>query len=185
MRSLFSGRIETPLETPTPIARTAIGVRRCSTALQRSAFRVSGRSALFRAQIFGWKNFAPIPHAMSTAQTSLVFWPRRFFNVAAASLMRSRRKEVRVYIHGFNTDFRSGLERAAQLAVDLEIDGARSLQLALPWRPAGLRRRWEHPYPAHHRGPFTVPAGCGSERRGRARAGRCPFHGQPSPAGGA
>jgi esterase/lipase superfamily enzyme len=37
---------------------------------------------------------------------------------------QSERRELLVFIHGYNTDFRSAAERAAQLAVDLEIDGA-------------------------------------------------------------
>lgn len=37
---------------------------------------------------------------------------------------QSERREVLVYIHGFNTTFRQAAERAAQLSVDLELDGA-------------------------------------------------------------
>ena len=40
---------------------------------------------------------------------------------------QSDRRELLVFIHGYNTDFRSAAERAAQLAVDLEIDGAPAL----------------------------------------------------------
>ncbi|MEQ8435372.1 MAG: alpha/beta hydrolase [Oceanicaulis sp.] len=40
---------------------------------------------------------------------------------------QSERRELLVFIHGYNTDFRSAAERAAQLAVDLEIDGAPAL----------------------------------------------------------
>ncbi|MGP1275459.1 MAG: alpha/beta hydrolase, partial [Caulobacterales bacterium] len=39
----------------------------------------------------------------------------------------SERRELLVFIHGFNSDFRGAAERAAQLAVDLEIDGVPAL----------------------------------------------------------
>lgn len=38
-------------------------------------------------------------------------------------IARSGRKEVFVYVHGYNNDFPTAVERTAQLAVDLEIDG--------------------------------------------------------------
>ncbi|MEZ5998598.1 MAG: alpha/beta hydrolase [Hyphomonas sp.] len=39
-------------------------------------------------------------------------------------LAKSKRREIFVLIHGYNTKFSDGIERTAQLAVDLEIDGA-------------------------------------------------------------
>lgn len=47
-----------------------------------------------------------------------------FFDEVRARVDGSGRKEVFVFIHGFNTDFQGGAERAAQLAADLSIDGA-------------------------------------------------------------
>tara|TARA_R110002020_G_scaffold83397_1_gene206684 strand:- start:95865 stop:97652 length:1788 start_codon:yes stop_codon:yes gene_type:complete len=40
------------------------------------------------------------------------------------SLARSQRREIFIFIHGYNNDFPTAVERTAQLAVDLEIDGA-------------------------------------------------------------
>ncbi len=39
-------------------------------------------------------------------------------------LAKSRHREIFVLIHGYNTAFDAGIERTAQLAVDLEVDGA-------------------------------------------------------------
>jgi hypothetical protein len=39
-------------------------------------------------------------------------------------LAKSKRREIFVFIHGYNTKFDAGIERAAQLSVDLEIDGS-------------------------------------------------------------
>ncbi len=47
-----------------------------------------------------------------------------FFGEVRGRVASSGRKEVFVFIHGFNTDFQGGAERAAQLAADLSIDGA-------------------------------------------------------------
>lgn len=47
-----------------------------------------------------------------------------FFGDVRNRVAASGRKEVFVFIHGFNTDFQAGTERAAQLAADLAIDGA-------------------------------------------------------------
>lgn len=47
-----------------------------------------------------------------------------FFGEVRTRVAGSGRKEVFVFIHGFNTDFQAGAERAAQLAADLSIDGA-------------------------------------------------------------
>ncbi len=43
---------------------------------------------------------------------------------ARAQINRSQRREALVFIHGYNSDFRKSVFRAAQLAVDLDIDGA-------------------------------------------------------------
>lgn len=49
-------------------------------------------------------------------------------------LARTRRGEVFVYVHGYNNDFATAVERTAQLGVDLEIDGASVLY---SWPSAG------------------------------------------------
>ena len=43
---------------------------------------------------------------------------------ARAQIGKSQRREALVFIHGYNSDFESSVFRAAQLAVDLDIDGA-------------------------------------------------------------
>lgn len=48
----------------------------------------------------------------------------RFFSTVSGRVAASRKKEVLVFIHGYNTSFQGGVERAAQLAVDLGLDGA-------------------------------------------------------------
>ncbi|MEH6693438.1 MAG: alpha/beta hydrolase [Hyphomonas sp.] len=50
------------------------------------------------------------------------------------SLARSQRREIFIFIHGYNNDFPTAVERTAQLAVDLEIDGAPVLY---SWPSAG------------------------------------------------
>jgi esterase/lipase superfamily enzyme len=47
-----------------------------------------------------------------------------FFDAVKTRVDSTSRKEVFVFIHGFNTSFQGGAERAAQLAADLSIDGA-------------------------------------------------------------
>lgn len=47
-----------------------------------------------------------------------------FFGEVSGRVGRSGRKEVFVFVHGFNTSFEAGTERTAQLAADLSIDGA-------------------------------------------------------------
>ena len=47
-----------------------------------------------------------------------------FVREVKLELAKSQRREIFVLIHGYNTKFDSGIERTAQLAVDLEIDGA-------------------------------------------------------------
>lgn len=49
---------------------------------------------------------------------------KEFTHLIRMEMDQSTRRELLVFIHGYNTDFRSAAERAAQLAVDLEIDGA-------------------------------------------------------------
>lgn len=44
-----------------------------------------------------------------------------------SALKRSGRSEVLLFVHGFNVSFRAAVERSAQLAVDLDIDGATAL----------------------------------------------------------
>ena len=48
----------------------------------------------------------------------------RFFEEVGQRVAGSKRKEVFVFIHGFNVSFEGGAQRAAQLAADLSIDGA-------------------------------------------------------------
>ncbi len=43
---------------------------------------------------------------------------------ARAQIARSERREALVFIHGYNSDFENSAFRAAQLAVDLNVDGA-------------------------------------------------------------
>lgn len=43
---------------------------------------------------------------------------------ARAQIDKSQRREAFVFIHGYNSDFETSVFRAAQLAVDLDIDGA-------------------------------------------------------------
>jgi esterase/lipase superfamily enzyme len=43
---------------------------------------------------------------------------------ARAQMEKSKLREALVFIHGYNSDFQSSVFRAAQLAVDLDIDGA-------------------------------------------------------------
>jgi len=47
-----------------------------------------------------------------------------FFDEVHQRVAGSGRKEVFVFIHGFNNSFQAGAERAAQLAADLSLDGA-------------------------------------------------------------
>ena len=47
-----------------------------------------------------------------------------FVREVKLELARSERREIFVLIHGYNTKFDAGIERAAQLSVDLEVDGA-------------------------------------------------------------
>jgi esterase/lipase superfamily enzyme len=49
-------------------------------------------------------------------------------------LAKSQRREIFVFIHGYNTKFDAGIERTAQLSVDLEIDGATAFY---SWPSAG------------------------------------------------
>ncbi len=48
----------------------------------------------------------------------------QFLSGVSARVAASRRKEVFVFIHGFNTSFQGAAERTAQLADDLSVDGA-------------------------------------------------------------
>jgi esterase/lipase superfamily enzyme len=48
----------------------------------------------------------------------------QFMAAVSQTVAASHRKEVFVFIHGFNTSFQDGAERTAQLADDLAIDGA-------------------------------------------------------------
>jgi esterase/lipase superfamily enzyme len=47
-----------------------------------------------------------------------------FVTSARTQIERSKRREALVFIHGYNSDFERSAHRAAQLAVDLNIDGA-------------------------------------------------------------
>ncbi|MEZ5955399.1 MAG: alpha/beta hydrolase [Hyphomonas sp.] len=47
-----------------------------------------------------------------------------FVNEVKLELAKSKRREIFVFIHGYNTKFSDGIERTAQLSTDLEIDGA-------------------------------------------------------------
>ncbi|KCZ91879.1 alpha/beta hydrolase [Hyphomonas johnsonii] len=57
-----------------------------------------------------------------------------FVNNVRLQLVQSDRREVFIFIHGYNNDFPTAVERTAQLAVDLEIDGAPVLY---SWPSAG------------------------------------------------
>ena len=50
-----------------------------------------------------------------------------FTDALGQAMDGSERRELFLFIHGYNTDFRGAAERAAQLAVDLEIDGVPAL----------------------------------------------------------
>ncbi|MFN3834885.1 MAG: alpha/beta hydrolase [Glycocaulis sp.] len=50
-----------------------------------------------------------------------------FTDALGQAMDSSERRELLLFIHGYNSDFRGAAERAAQLAVDLEIDGVPSL----------------------------------------------------------
>jgi esterase/lipase superfamily enzyme len=47
-----------------------------------------------------------------------------FFSTVTGVVSRSRRKEIFVFIHGYNTSFEAAALRTAQLAVDMNLDGA-------------------------------------------------------------
>lgn len=47
-----------------------------------------------------------------------------FFRAVTDVVSRSRRKEVFVFVHGYNTSFEDAAVRTAQLAVDMNLDGA-------------------------------------------------------------
>jgi len=65
----------------------------------------------------------PSRHVVLTS-TTLVRDRGAFVGSLANQIGRSERKEAFVFIHGFNTSFSGAAARAAQLAIDLEIDGA-------------------------------------------------------------
>lgn len=50
-----------------------------------------------------------------------------FTSALGEAMDGSTRRELLLFIHGYNSDFRGAAERAAQLAVDLEIDGVPAL----------------------------------------------------------
>lgn len=50
-----------------------------------------------------------------------------FTGALGEAMDASERRELLLFIHGYNSDFRGASERAAQLAVDLEIDGVPAL----------------------------------------------------------
>lgn len=54
----------------------------------------------------------------------------QFLQSLRDNLQMARRKEVLIYVHGFNQSFINGVETAAGLAVDLELDGS---VLAFSW----------------------------------------------------
>lgn len=65
----------------------------------------------------------PKRHVLITSVTRIK--DRQTFVAAVGGQMaRSSRKEAFVFIHGFNTAFDGAATRAAQLAIDLEVDGA-------------------------------------------------------------
>jgi len=47
-----------------------------------------------------------------------------FVREVKLELAKSKRREIFLLVHGYNTTFDAGIERTAQLSVDLEIDGA-------------------------------------------------------------
>lgn len=50
-----------------------------------------------------------------------------FTEALGQAMESSERRELMLFIHGYNSDFRGAAERAAQLAVDLEVDGVPAL----------------------------------------------------------
>lgn len=46
-----------------------------------------------------------------------------FFSTINAALAASQRRELFMFVHGFNVSFRGGVERTAKLAEDLDLDG--------------------------------------------------------------
>ena len=75
----------------------------------------------------GWfasKFSDPDPALHLTIRTVLVLGRDAYFSHLGDRVGRSVRREVLVFVHGYNTSFTDGLLRCAQLAVDLEIDGA-------------------------------------------------------------
>ncbi|WP_309643975.1 alpha/beta hydrolase [Phenylobacterium sp.] len=77
-----------------------------------------------RASIFALE-FKPDP-AKHVVLTSIKPYSDRaqFMTGVSQRVSASKRKEVFVFIHGFNTSFQGAAERTAQLADDLAIDGA-------------------------------------------------------------
>lgn len=65
----------------------------------------------------------PNRHVVLTSATA-VKDRATFVGSLSNQIARSKRKEAFVFIHGFNTSFSGAAARAAQLAIDLEIDGA-------------------------------------------------------------
>ncbi|MEZ5947226.1 MAG: alpha/beta hydrolase [Hyphomonas sp.] len=95
-------------------------------------------------------------------------------------LAKSKRREIFVLIHGYNTKFSDGIERTAQLAVDLEIDGA---PVFYSWPSAGSVFSYKA-----DRAQINDKAVCDletfllalSQETGRRedQRGHAPFHGQ-------
>lgn len=105
----FYGGDRAPLET---------GVVTVSVPKNRALGAIP-KPSLWRAE------FRPDP-AKHVILTSIAAYPglEPFIAELRGQIARSGRREAIVFIHGYNTEFAGAAERAAQLAVDLEIDGA-------------------------------------------------------------
>lgn len=75
----------------------------------------------------------PAKHFILTRVTPVTDRPS-FLTAVATRVGGSERKEVFVFVHGFNTTFEDGALRTAQLAADLKIDGA---PILWSWPSAG------------------------------------------------
>lgn len=59
----------------------------------------------------------------SLAELSPIDDENSFYSAINAALTASQRRELFMFVHGFNVSFRGGVERTARLAEDLDLDG--------------------------------------------------------------
>lgn len=104
------------------------GERSGATSLHLGVCRVSIPPGHRRGEIEEpsiWRfEFQPDPnkHMVLLGRESLS--QKAFYKRMQSTLQRSRKKEVMVFVHGFNVAFKDAALRTAQLAYDLRIDGA-------------------------------------------------------------